>query len=159
MDIYFLLLGWGIGFEWLKQLQVVVNLVNVFFVGWVEDFEFEMFLVCVDFWIIFYCKDVVGVLVLSWFYNFLVVGCLVVLVFELEVEVVLIVVEYRFGWVVFFGCVEQFVVVICEVLWGEDSGFVVWVVSMVRWFDKVMVMDVYVELIGELLWYFDLVEW
>lgn len=43
-DIGFLLSGWGIGFERLKQLQADAKLPNVAFVARVEDSELEAFL-------------------------------------------------------------------------------------------------------------------
>jgi len=92
MDIHFLLSGWGIGFERLKELQAAANLSNVSFVGRVEDSELEAFLASADLWIIPYRKNVAGVSVPSRFYNLLAVGRPVVLVSEPEAEAALTVV-------------------------------------------------------------------
>ncbi|MGD4048240.1 glycosyltransferase, partial [Xanthomonas citri pv. citri] len=67
-DIHFLLSGWGIGFERLKQLQDAANLANVSFVARVADAELEAFLAAANLWIIPYRKDVAGVSVPSRFY-------------------------------------------------------------------------------------------
>jgi len=81
-DIHFLLSGWGIGFDRLKQQQASANLPNISFVARVEDAELETFLASADLWIIPYRKNVAGVSVPSRFYNLLAVGRPVVLVSE-----------------------------------------------------------------------------
>ena len=69
-DVHFLLSGWGIGFERLKQLQSEVNLPNVTVVGRVEDENLEKFLSAANIWIIPYRKNVAGVSVPSRFIIF-----------------------------------------------------------------------------------------
>jgi colanic acid biosynthesis glycosyl transferase WcaI len=99
-DVHFLLSGWGIGFERLKQLQSEVNLPNVTVVGRVEDENLEKFLSAANIWIIPYRKNVAGVSVPSRFYNLLAIGRPVILVSELEAEAALTVMENNLGWVV-----------------------------------------------------------
>src|SRR5262249_61840042 len=57
-DIHFLLSGWGIGFERLKQLQAESGLPNVSFVPRVEDAELQAFLAAADASIIPHPKNV-----------------------------------------------------------------------------------------------------
>src|SRR5207302_8610072 len=106
-DIHFLLSGWGIGFERLKQLQAEAKLSNVSFVARVEDAELEAFLAAANLWIIPYRKDVAGVSVPSRFYNLLAVGRPVVLVSEPEAEAALTGVENGLGWVLTPGRADQ----------------------------------------------------
>jgi glycosyltransferase involved in cell wall biosynthesis len=99
-DIHFLLSGWGLGFETLKQLQAKAKLANVTLVDRVADAELETFLSAADIWLIPYRRNVAGVSVPSRFYNLLAVGRPVILVSEPEAEAALIVAENRLGWVV-----------------------------------------------------------
>lgn len=99
-DIHFLLSGWGVGFERLKQMQSEANLANVTLVDRVEDGDLEAFLSAANVWLIPYRKNVAGVSVPSRFYNLLAVGRPVVLVSEPEAEAALIVTENNLGWVV-----------------------------------------------------------
>ena len=69
--IHFLLSGWGVGFERLKQLQSEARLANVTLVGRVADSDLERFLAAADAWIIPYRENVAGVSVPSRFYNLL----------------------------------------------------------------------------------------
>ena len=106
-DIYFLLSGWGLGFETLKRLQAEAKLPNVSLVDRVADGELEAFLAAADVWLIPYRKDVAGVSVPSRFYNLLAVGRPVILVSEPEAEAALIVAEDRLGWVVKPGASDE----------------------------------------------------
>ena len=99
-DIHFLLSGWGLGFETLKQLQADAKLPNVSLVDRVADGELEVFLAAADIWLIPYRRNVAGVSVPSRFYNLLAVGRPVILVSEPEAEAALIVAENGLGWVV-----------------------------------------------------------
>ena len=99
-DIHFLLSGWGLGFETLKQLQADAKLPNVSLVDRVADGELEAFLAAADVWLIPYRRNVAGVSVPSRFYNLLAVGRPVILVSEPEAEAALIVAENGLGWVV-----------------------------------------------------------
>ena len=99
-DIHFLLSGWGIGFERLKQMQAEANLPNVTLVDRVEDENLEAFLSAANVWLIPYRKNVAGVSVPSRFYNLLAVGRPVILVSEPDAEAALTVTEHDVGWVV-----------------------------------------------------------
>jgi colanic acid biosynthesis glycosyl transferase WcaI len=66
-DIHFLLSGWGIGFEQLKQMQAKANLPNITLVERVTDDELEEFLSAADIWLIPYRRNVAGVSVPSRF--------------------------------------------------------------------------------------------
>lgn len=106
-DIHFLLSGWGLGFEALKQLQADAKLPNVSLVERVADGELEAFLAAADIWLIPYRKNVAGVSVPSRFYNLLAVGRPVILVSEPEAEAALIVAENHLGWVVKPGASDE----------------------------------------------------
>jgi glycosyltransferase involved in cell wall biosynthesis len=99
-DIHFLLSGWGIGFDRLKDLQSQARLANVTLVDRVADDELEALLAAAEVWLIPYRKNVAGVSVPSRFYNLLAVGRPVILVSEPDAEAALIVAEDRLGWVV-----------------------------------------------------------
>ena len=98
-DIHFLLSGWGIGFERLKEMQSEAGLANVTLVDRVEDDNLEEFLAAANVWLIPYRKDVAGVSVPSRFYNLLAVGRPVILVSEPDAEAALTVSEHDIGWV------------------------------------------------------------
>ena len=87
-DIHFLLSGWGIGFERLKQLQSEAGLPNVTLVDRVEDGELEQLLSAADIWLIPYRKNVAGVSVPSRFYNLLAVGRPAIVVSEPDAEAI-----------------------------------------------------------------------
>jgi glycosyltransferase involved in cell wall biosynthesis len=106
-DIHFLLSGWGIGFEQLKEMQSEARLPNVTLVGRVEDGDLETLLSAANVWLIPYRKNVAGVSVPSRFYNLLAVGRPVVLVSEPEAEAALTVTENNLGWVVTPGMSGQ----------------------------------------------------
>ncbi|NUR11269.1 MAG: glycosyltransferase family 4 protein [Bradyrhizobium sp.] len=150
-SIHFLLSGWGIGFERLKQLQAAANLPNVSFVGRVEDSELEAFLVSADLWIIPYRKDVAGVSVPSRFYNLLAVGRPVVLVSEPEAEAALTVVENRLGWVVTPGRADQLAETIRAASRSDDGTIAARAVRAASRFDRTTAMNAYAALIDELL--------
>jgi glycosyltransferase involved in cell wall biosynthesis len=150
-DIHFLLSGWGIGFERLKQLQAEANLANVSFVGRVEDAELEAFLASANLWIIPYRKDVAGVSVPSRFYNLLAVGRPVVLVSEPEAEAALTVVENGLGWVVTPGRADLLADAIRAASRSDDGAFAERAVKAASKFDRTTAMDAYAGLIDELL--------
>ena len=106
-DIHFLLSGWGIGFDRIKQMQSEAGLPNVTFVDRVADQDLETFLAAADVWVIPYRKDLAGVSVPSRFYNLLAIGRPVVLVSEPEAEAALIVREHDIGWVVTPGEADE----------------------------------------------------
>ncbi|WP_201760143.1 glycosyltransferase family 4 protein [Bradyrhizobium sp. AC87j1] len=150
-DIHFLLSGWGIGFERLKQLQAAANLPNVSFVGRVEDAELEALLASADLWIIPYRKDVAGVSVPSRFYNLLAVGRPVVLVSEPEAEAALTVVENGLGWVVTPGRPDQLAAAICGASRSNDDAMTERAVRTALRFDRTTAMNAYAGVIDELL--------
>jgi putative colanic acid biosynthesis glycosyltransferase WcaI len=99
-EIHFLLSGWGMGFEQLRDMQAEAKLPNVTLVDRVEDGQLETFLSAADAWIIPYRKNVAGVSVPSRFYNLLAIGRPVILVSEADAEAALTVTEHDVGWVV-----------------------------------------------------------
>ncbi len=106
-DIHFLLSGWGVGFERLKQLQSEARLANVTLTGRVADGDLERFLAAADAWIIPYRENVAGVSVPSRFYNLLAVGRPVILVSEPDAEAAMTVSENNLGWVVRPGMPDE----------------------------------------------------
>lgn len=99
-DIHFLLSGWGIGFERLKQMQASEKLPNVTLLERVPEERLEEFLSAANVWLIPYRKDLAGVSVPSRFYNLLAIGRPVILVSESGAEAALTVTEHGLGWVV-----------------------------------------------------------
>jgi colanic acid biosynthesis glycosyl transferase WcaI len=99
-DIHFLLSGWGIGFERLKEMQSEAGLANVSLVDRVADENLEAFLSAADVWLIPYRKNVAGISIPSRFYNLLAVGRPVLIVSEPGAEAALTVTEHNVGWVV-----------------------------------------------------------
>ncbi|MCG2671844.1 glycosyltransferase family 4 protein [Bradyrhizobium sp. GCM10023182] len=150
-DIGFLLSGWGIGFERLKQLQAEANLPNVGFVARVEDSELEAFLAAADLWIIPYRKDVAGVSVPSRFYNLLAVGRPVVLISEPEAEAALTVVESGLGWVVTPGRADQLAAAIRAASASGDGAMAARAVKAAWGFDRGVAMNAYAAMIDDLL--------
>ena len=106
-DIHFLLSGWGIGFERLKQIQSEAALPNVSLVDRVPDENLEAFLSAANLWLIPYRKNVAGVSVPSRFYNLLAVGRPVLIVAERDAEAALTVTEHDVGWVVTPGDADE----------------------------------------------------
>ena len=121
-DIHFLLSGWGIGFDRLKQMQAEANLPNVTFVDRVPDHNLETFLAAADVWVIPYRKDLAGVSVPSRFYNLLAMGRPVVLVSEPEAEAAQIVREHDIGWVVTPGNAEELARAISTAASSKDEA-------------------------------------
>ncbi len=150
-DIHFLLSGWGIGFERLKQLQAEANLPNVSFVARVADAELEAFLAAANLWIIPYRKDVVGVSVPSRFYNLLAVGRPVALVSEPEAEAALTVVENGLGWVVTPGRADQLADAIRAASRSGDDAMAERPVKTASRFDRTTAMNACAGLVDELL--------
>ncbi|MCP1764497.1 glycosyltransferase family 4 protein [Bradyrhizobium japonicum] len=158
LDIHFLLSGWGIGFERLKQLQAEANLPNVSFVARVADAELEAFLAAANLWIIPYRKDVAGVSVPSRFYNLLAVGRPVALVSEPEAEAALTVVENGLGWVVTPGRADQLADAIRAASRCDAAAMAERAVKAAGRFDRTTAMNAYAGLIDELLRNPDLAE-
>jgi len=121
-DIRFLLSGWGIGFERLKQMQSDAPLPNVRLIDRVEDNDLEEFLSAANLWLIPYRKNVAGVSVPSRFYNLLAVGRPVILVSEPGAEAALTVTEHDLGWVVPPGDAGELARTIRLALASEDPS-------------------------------------
>jgi glycosyltransferase involved in cell wall biosynthesis len=121
-DIHFLLSGWGIGFERLKQMQSDAALPNVGLIDRVEDNDLEEFLSAANLWLIPYRKNVAGVSVPSRFYNLLAVGRPVILVSEPGAEAALTVTEHDLGWVVPPGDAGELARTIRLALASEDPS-------------------------------------
>ena len=99
-NIHFLLSGWGIGFECLKEMQSEAELPNVSLLDRVPDENLETFLSTADVWLIPYRKNIAGISIPSRFYNLLAVGRPVIIVSERDAEAALTVTEHDVGWVV-----------------------------------------------------------
>jgi len=119
-DIHFLLSGWGIGFERLRQMQAEADLPNVSLADRVEDENLEEFLSAANLWLIPYRKNVAGVSVPSRFYNLLAVGRPVILVSEVDAEAAQTVSEHDLGWVVPPGDAGELVATIRRARASED---------------------------------------
>jgi colanic acid biosynthesis glycosyl transferase WcaI len=121
-DIHFLLSGWGIGFERLKQLQSDAELPNVTLIERVPEQDLEAFLAAADIWLIPYRKDLAGVSVPSRFYNLLAIGRPVLLLSEANAEAALTVSENDLGWVVEPGKPDELARTIRLASRSEDSS-------------------------------------
>ncbi len=150
-DIHFLLSGWGIGFDRLKQMQSDAKLPNVTLVGRVEDGDLEAFLSAANVWLIPYRKNVAGVSVPSRFYNLLAVGRPVVLVSEPEAEAALTVTENNLGWVVTPGMADQLAQAIRTAASSTDPAMAERTVTAARNFSADRALTGYALLIQKLL--------
>lgn len=150
-DIHFLLSGWGIGFDRLKEMQSEANLPNVSLIGRVEDGDLEAFLAAANVWLIPYRQNVAGVSVPSRFYNLLAVGRPVVLVSEPEAEAALIVTENNLGWVVTPGRSEQLAAAIRAASVSTDSSMAERAVAAARDFSSDRALTGYALLVEGLL--------
>jgi glycosyltransferase involved in cell wall biosynthesis len=120
--IHFLLSGWGIGFDRLKELQSNAGLPNVTLVDRVAEEGLEAFLAAANVWLIPYRREFAGVSVPSRFYNLLAVGRPVILVSESNAEAALTVSEHDLGWVVEPGHPELLAQTIRLAALREDSA-------------------------------------
>jgi colanic acid biosynthesis glycosyl transferase WcaI len=98
--IFFLMSGFGVGWERLKQLQEDANLPNVRMMERVPAEQFEDFIAAADAWIIPYRKHNAGISVPSRLYNLLAIGRPVIALSEPDSEHASILTEYDVGWVV-----------------------------------------------------------
>jgi glycosyltransferase involved in cell wall biosynthesis len=149
--IHFLLSGWGVGYERLKQLQEDARLANVTLVNRVADGALEQFLAAADVWIIPYRKNVAGVSVPSRFYNLLAVGRPVILVSEPEAEAAMTVSENRLGWLVRPGMADELAGAIRAASTSIDASMRERAVAAAGAFTRDRAMAGYVALAGELL--------
>jgi colanic acid biosynthesis glycosyl transferase WcaI len=150
-DIHFLLSGWGIGFERLKQMQSEANLANVTLIDRVDDGHLEQLLSAAGIWLIPYRKNVAGVSVPSRFYNLLAVGRPVVLVSEPDAEAALTVAENNLGWVVRPGMPEDLANVIRAASRSPDPSMAERAVMAAQSFSLARAMTSYASLVDELL--------
>jgi len=150
-DIYFLLSGWGVGFDQLKALQAEQKLPNVTLVDRVEDDQLEAFLSAADVWIIPYRKNVAGVSVPSRFYNLLAIGRPVILVSEPDAEAALTVIEHDVGWVVEPGNANELAKAVCLAANTHDPQRAEQAAEISGQFDFEAAMAGYCNLIRELL--------
>jgi colanic acid biosynthesis glycosyl transferase WcaI len=150
-DIHFLLSGWGIGFDQLREMQSEAKLPNVTLVDRVEDDQLETFLSAADVWIIPYRKNVAGVSVPSRFYNLLAIGRPVILVSEADAEAALTVTEHDVGWVVEPGRADELAKTVSRAAEAEDPQRAGRAAEISRRFDFEAAMTGYCSLIRELL--------
>lgn len=150
-DIHFLLSGWGVGFDQLREMQFVDRLSNVTLVGRVEDEQLEEFLSAADVWIIPYRKNVGGVSVPSRFYNLLAIGRPVILVSEPDAEAARTVVEHDVGWVVAPGKAGELANAVVHAASSDDPQRAERATETARRFDFNAAMADYCGLIRELL--------
>jgi colanic acid biosynthesis glycosyl transferase WcaI len=149
-DIHFLLSGWGIGFERLKQMQSEAGLANVTLVDRVGDESLEEFLAAANVWLIPYRKNAAGVSTPSRFYNLLAVGRPVILISEPDAEAALTVTEHDVGWIVPPGKPDQLAKAIRQACSSEDPLRAERAAAIARRFDFAEAMTGYSLLIREL---------
>jgi colanic acid biosynthesis glycosyl transferase WcaI len=150
-DIHFLLSGWGVGYERLKQLQSDARLTNVTLVDRVADGDLERFLAAADAWIIPYRENVAGVSVPSRFYNLLAVGRPVILVSEPDAEAAMTVSENNLGWVVRPGMPDELAGAIRRASASADASMAARAVVAAGAFTLDRAMAGYCALVDELL--------
>jgi colanic acid biosynthesis glycosyl transferase WcaI len=149
-DIHFLLSGWGVGFDQLRQMQAEAKLPNVTLVDRVEDDQLETFLSAADVWIIPYRRNVAGVSVPSRFYNLLAIGRPVILVSEADAEAALTVTEHDVGWVVEPGRADELAKTISRAAGADDPQRAERAAEIAGRFDFEVAMTGYCSLIREL---------
>ncbi len=149
-DIHFLLSGWGIGFQRLKDLQSEASLPNVTLLDRVEDGHLEEFLAAANVWLIPYRRDVAGVSVPSRFYNLLAVGRPVILVSEPGAEAALTVTEHDVGWVTPPGDARELARTICLAVSSDDPGRAERAAAIAGQFNFAAAMAGYSAMIAEL---------
>lgn len=149
--IHFLLSGWGIGFDRLKELQSNAGLPNVTLVDRVAEEGLEAFLAAANVWLIPYRREFAGVSVPSRFYNLLAVGRPVILVSESNAEAALTVSEHDLGWVVEPGHPELLAQTIRLAALREDSARAERAAVIAQQFNFAAAMAGYSRLIARLL--------
>jgi glycosyltransferase involved in cell wall biosynthesis len=150
-DIHFLLSGWGIGFDQLREMQSEARLPNVTLIDRVEDEQLEAFLAAADVWIIPYRRNVAGVSVPSRFYNLLAIGRPVILVSEPDAEAALTVTEHDVGWVVEPGNAGELAKTISRAAGASDPQRAGRAAEIAGRFDFEAAMAGYCSLVRELL--------
>ncbi|WP_213770112.1 glycosyltransferase family 4 protein [Bradyrhizobium sp. dw_78] len=150
-EIHFLLSGWGIGFEQMKQMQASAKLPNVTLVDRVPEKDLERFLSAANAWLIPYRKDLAGVSVPSRFYNLLAIGRPVILVSEAGAEAALTVTEHGLGWVVQPGDAAELARAIRLAASSDDASIGERAVLAARRFNFSDAMSGYAALMRKLL--------
>jgi colanic acid biosynthesis glycosyl transferase WcaI len=150
-DIHFLLSGWGLGFERLKQMQSQANLANVTLIDRVENENLEEFLSAANVWLIPYRKNAGGFSVPSRFYNLLAVGRSIILVSESDAEAALTVAEHRVGWVVAPGNAAELSETIKLAAGSADLSMAERAATIARQFNFARAMTSYSALVQRLL--------
>ncbi|MBR0694945.1 glycosyltransferase family 4 protein [Bradyrhizobium lablabi] len=150
-DIHFLLSGWGIGFDRLKEMQEESRLANVTLVDRVADEELDALISSADVWLIPYRRDVSGVSVPSRFYNLLAAGRPVILVSEADAEAALTVKENGLGWVVMPGKPDQLAEAIRQASRSQDAAMAERAVAAAQRFSPERALEGYAALARELL--------
>jgi colanic acid biosynthesis glycosyl transferase WcaI len=150
-DIHFMLSGWGIGFERLKEMQAEANLPNVSLVERVPEQDLEAFLSAADAWLIPYRKDLAGVSVPSRFYNLLAIGRPVILVSEANAEAALTVSEHGLGWVVEPGRPDDLATAVRAASSSVDSSMRERAVTIAQRYNFASAMASYAGLMRKLL--------
>jgi len=149
-DIHFLLSGWGVGFDQLREMQSAAGLPNVTLVDRVEDEQLEAFLSAADVWIIPYRSNVAGVSVPSRFYNLLAIGRPVILVSEPDAEAALTVIEHDVGWVVAPGKADELAKAVSRAASSDDPKRAERATEISRHYDFNAAMADYCGLIREI---------
>lgn len=149
--IHFLLSGWGIGFQRLKQMQAEANLANVTLIERVAEEDLEEFLSAANIWLIPYRRDVAGVSVPSRFYNLLAIGRPVILVSEPDAEAALTVSEHGLGWVVTPGNSDELARIIRVASSSEDPLKAERAAAIAERFNFAVAMSSYSQLVQGLL--------
>jgi glycosyltransferase involved in cell wall biosynthesis len=149
--IHFLLSGWGIGFDRLREMQSNANLPNVTLVDRVPEESLEEFLSAANIWLIPYRKDFAGVSVPSRFYNLLAIGRPVILVSEANAEAALTVSEHDLGWVVEPGNSDELARAIRLASLSEGSSMADRAAAIAQRFNFAGAMASYSELMQKLL--------
>jgi colanic acid biosynthesis glycosyl transferase WcaI len=149
--IHWLLSGWGVGFDRLKQLQSEANLPNVTLIDRVDSSNLEGLLSAADIWLIPYRKLAAGVSVPSRFYNLLAVGRPVAIVSEPEAEAARIVAENNLGWVIRPGMSDELAKAIETAALGKDPAIAGRAVAVAEGFSRDRAMMGYAHVIDLLL--------
>jgi glycosyltransferase involved in cell wall biosynthesis len=149
--IHFLLSGWGIGFQELKDRQLDFNLPNVTFVDRVEERDLENLLSAADLWVIPYREKAAGVSIPSRFYNLLAVGRPVVIISEPDAEAAVIVRENDLGWVVSPNEVSELASVLRSASLSRDLLMAERAVAVAKNYGRKRALDRYGSLVGKLL--------
>jgi glycosyltransferase involved in cell wall biosynthesis len=150
-DIHWLLSGWGVGFDRLKQLQAEANLPNVTLIDRVESANLEALLSAADVWLIPYRRQAAGVSVPSRFYNLLAVGRPVVIVSEPEAEAARIVTEGNLGWVIRPGMADELAKAVETAALRRDPVMAERAVAVAGKFSRDRAMNGYARVIDLLL--------